>query len=115
MVVIVALPQGSHARCLRGRCRAWSERAGSRTAAAAAILRPAPRGHPPVSRVPAGMLLVLQDVRKHFGSLQVLDGIDFTRERGELLSLVGPERRRQDDAACAASPTAASAPAAAFC
>ena len=34
--------------------------------------------------------MALQGVRKHFGSLQVLDGIDFNTRRGELLSLVGP-------------------------
>jgi branched-chain amino acid transport system permease protein len=34
--------------------------------------------------------LAVQGVRKHFGSLVVLDGIDFEAHRGELLSLVGP-------------------------
>ena len=34
--------------------------------------------------------LAVQGVRKHFGSLTVLDGIDFEARRGELLSLVGP-------------------------
>ena len=34
--------------------------------------------------------LQIKGVRKHFGSLRVLQGIDFTAMRGELLSLVGP-------------------------
>jgi len=32
----------------------------------------------------------LRDVRRHYGSLKVLEGITFTVKRGELLSLVGP-------------------------
>ena len=41
---------------------------------------------------PAGgaAALEVRGVRKRFGSLLVLDGIDFTARRGELLSLVGP-------------------------
>jgi branched-chain amino acid transport system permease protein len=34
--------------------------------------------------------LVVRNVHRHFGSLQVLQGIDFGVEQGELLSLVGP-------------------------
>ena len=34
--------------------------------------------------------LVVRDVHRHFGSLQVLQGIDFIANEGELLSLVGP-------------------------
>ena len=34
--------------------------------------------------------LQIKGVRKHFGSLRVLEGIEFTAMRGELLSLVGP-------------------------
>jgi branched-chain amino acid transport system permease protein len=34
--------------------------------------------------------LELRGVRKHFGSLKVLEGIDCTADRNELLSLVGP-------------------------
>ena len=34
--------------------------------------------------------LVVRDVHRHFGSLQVLRGIDFVANEGELLSLVGP-------------------------
>jgi len=39
----------------------------------------------------AGRLAVeLKGVRRHYGSLKVLEGIDFSVKRGELLSLVGP-------------------------
>jgi branched-chain amino acid transport system permease protein len=38
----------------------------------------------------SGAALAVSGVRKRFGSLLVLDGIDFTARRGELLSLVGP-------------------------
>ncbi|MEA3120801.1 MAG: urea transport system permease protein urtD, partial [Paraburkholderia sp.] len=34
--------------------------------------------------------LSVQDVRKHFGALNVLDGITFEAHAGELLSLIGP-------------------------
>jgi branched-chain amino acid transport system permease protein len=34
--------------------------------------------------------LVVRNVYRHFGSLQVLQGIDFVANKGELLSLVGP-------------------------
>jgi branched-chain amino acid transport system permease protein len=37
-----------------------------------------------------GAALQLAGVRKHFGSLRVLDGISFSAETGELVSLVGP-------------------------
>ncbi len=37
-----------------------------------------------------GPALSLRDVRKHFGSLKVLDGISFDAHAGELLSLIGP-------------------------
>jgi branched-chain amino acid transport system permease protein len=38
----------------------------------------------------AGPALAISGVSKHFGSLRVLDGIDFTANAGELVSLVGP-------------------------
>ncbi len=38
----------------------------------------------------SGKPLVVRGVHRRFGSLRVLQGIDFTAEEGELLSLVGP-------------------------
>lgn len=38
----------------------------------------------------AGPALSVRDVRKHFGSLKVLDGISFDAHAGELLSIIGP-------------------------
>ncbi|PLZ00925.1 branched-chain amino acid ABC transporter substrate-binding protein [Burkholderia sp. WAC0059] len=38
----------------------------------------------------AGPELAVEDVRKHFGALKVLDGITFEARAGELLSLIGP-------------------------
>ena len=36
---------------------------------------------------------------KRFGDLVVLDDVDFSVAPGEAVGIVGPERRRQDDAA----------------
>jgi urea transport system permease protein/urea transport system ATP-binding protein len=87
VVVIVALPQGIAPLIKRAFTRA-------RTAAASLSEVPTLR---PVSADPLAGLsaagqhaVLLEGVRKHFGSLLVLDGIDFTTRRGELLSLVGP-------------------------
>jgi len=59
--------------------------------------KPAPRPVPTLqvtaSKPPgdeAEIPLVVEGVERHFGSLQVLQGIDFRVGRGELLSLVGP-------------------------
>ena len=55
-----------------------------------------PRLEPAVEQPYAGLAgagsraLAVRDVRKQFGSLKVLEGIDFEARRGELLSLVGP-------------------------
>ncbi|HVX78537.1 MAG TPA: ATP-binding cassette domain-containing protein [Bradyrhizobium sp.] len=38
----------------------------------------------------SGVAIEVREVGKHFGSLSVLDGVQFTAHRGELLSLVGP-------------------------
>jgi branched-chain amino acid transport system permease protein len=38
----------------------------------------------------SGRALRLEGVKKHFGSLKVLDGVAFTANAGELVSLVGP-------------------------
>jgi branched-chain amino acid transport system permease protein len=46
----------------------------------------------PVSRAidANGIAIEVRELGKHFGSLSVLDGVQFTARRGELLSLVGP-------------------------
>jgi urea transport system permease protein/urea transport system ATP-binding protein len=38
----------------------------------------------------SGAALQITDLKKHFGSLKVLDGINFSAKSGELVSLVGP-------------------------
>ena len=58
------------------------------TAVAALSDRP---GRPPV-------VLAARGIRKSFGGVEVLHGVDFTLRRGEVHGLVGPERRGQVDA-----------------
>jgi branched-chain amino acid transport system permease protein len=85
VVVIVALPQGI-APLLSGAVRRLR-----------GLAKPAPPA-PPMLEPAAehavtdagGNALVLRDVRKRFGSLQVLEGINFEVKQGELLSVVGP-------------------------
>ena len=84
VAVIVALPQG----LLPEVVRLWRR----------LVRRPARRMDAPTltSITPlevergSGQPLVVRGVHRHFGSLQVLQGIDFDANRGELLSLVGP-------------------------
>src|SRR5450631_3123088 len=50
---------------------------------------------PETSRVPASMpsqdtLLFAQGLRKHYGALVVLDGVDFEVRRGDAIGIVGP-------------------------
>jgi branched-chain amino acid transport system permease protein len=86
VTVIVALPQGltppilSIMRRLAGRAGTPPPSPVALTAAARLV----------VADGPAALAIEAHDVRKRFGSLGVLDGIDFTAARGELLSLVGP-------------------------
>ncbi len=90
VIVIVALPQGlmpllqGAMRRLRGQTRESAAAAGAPVLATAV--------EEPLAGLQGGTrrALVVHDVRKHFGSLQVLEGIEFVAERGELLSLVGP-------------------------
>jgi branched-chain amino acid transport system permease protein len=90
VVVIVAMPQGlmplisGAVKRLRGRAsRSEPDSTGLRLEQAVA--------QPFAGLAGAGShALVLRDVRKQFGSLKVLEGIDFTASRNELLSLVGP-------------------------
>jgi branched-chain amino acid transport system permease protein len=85
VVVIVALPQGL-APLLSGAVR--------RLRGLGKPAPPAPPGLEPAAELQVtdagGNALVLRDVRKRFGSLQVLEGINFEVKQGELLSVVGP-------------------------
>ena len=90
VLVIVAMPQGlmplisGTVRRLRGRAARSSE---NEIGVALETAEPQPFS----GLAGAGShALVLRDVRKQFGSLKVLEGIDFTASRNELLSLVGP-------------------------
>jgi branched-chain amino acid transport system permease protein len=86
VVVIVALPQGI-APLIK---RAFTRR--RRGDAATEVPQLQPAAEEPLAGLAAGgqHAVALTGIRKHFGSLQVLDGIDFNTRRGELLSLVGP-------------------------
>jgi branched-chain amino acid transport system permease protein len=88
VVVIVALPQGFAPPL----ARLWRRISGRRGAPAvvrpqlapaheAALIRTATQDAPAID---------VRGVRKHFGSLSVLEGIDLSAHHGELLSLVGP-------------------------
>jgi branched-chain amino acid transport system permease protein len=96
VVVIVALPQGLMPLITGGFKRARALHPDQAAAHLAEEAAAAPRLEPAAEQPLAGLqgagnqALVLRDVRKHFGSLQVLEGIDFSAQRGELLSLVGP-------------------------
>jgi branched-chain amino acid transport system permease protein len=89
VVVIVALPQG-----LMPLIRGAAMRIFGRNKAQRAPVVPeleAAIEQPFAGLAGAGArALVVSKVRKHFGSLQVLEGIDFEARRSELLSLVGP-------------------------
>jgi glutamate transport system ATP-binding protein len=45
---------------------------------------------PPMTEVSATDLVVLEDVNKHFGALHVLQDIDLTIARGEVVVVIGP-------------------------
>jgi branched-chain amino acid transport system permease protein len=86
VVVIVALPRGI-APLITGLFR---RRGAASNPQPAVALVPA-EAEPYAGLAEAGRhALEVQQVRKHFGSLKVLEGIDFRAVRGELLSLVGP-------------------------
>jgi branched-chain amino acid transport system permease protein len=91
VVVIIALPHGflpAGSALLRRMLRRPAT--GSFAAASPLQLEAAP-ARPLAGLQGAGRhALALEDVRKHFGSLQVLQGISFTAQPRELLSLVGP-------------------------
>jgi len=87
VLVIVALPRGIAPLVTRLFRRA---RKGGEAAQDSPALRKAQEE--PFAGLAGGghHAIALAGVRKHFGSLQVLEGIEFTAQRGELLSLVGP-------------------------
>jgi branched-chain amino acid transport system permease protein len=87
VAVIVALPQGIAPLITRLFRR---PRKASEGGMEVPTLQPA-QAEPLAGLADAGQhAIALVGVRKHFGSLQVLDGIEFKTRRGELLSLVGP-------------------------
>ena len=89
VVVIIALPQGFLPALLALLRRAWKLPAAA--AALPQVTLQAAEPQPLSGLQGAGhYALVVEDVRRHFGSLQVLQGIDFHVRPGELLSLVGP-------------------------
>jgi branched-chain amino acid transport system permease protein len=87
VVVIVAMPRGL-APLVAGAARQALPRR-RRIAPAPVVFAAAPPRNG--GDIPdTGPALSLKDVHKHFGSLQVLDGISFDAHAGELLSLIGP-------------------------
>jgi branched-chain amino acid transport system permease protein len=89
VIVIVALPQGLMP-LINGAIRRVFGRKKAAQAVFAPVLQPAVE-QPYAGLAGAGShALVVRQVRKQFGSLQVLEGIDFEAQRSELLSLVGP-------------------------
>jgi branched-chain amino acid transport system permease protein len=91
VVVIVALPQGLLPpvwHVLRRRLPAGFLSASAKEAAAVEVAgRATADGRPGLTDEPA---LALSGVRKHYGALSVLDGIDMTVEPSELVGIVGP-------------------------
>ena len=87
VVVIVALPQGFAPPVTRLFRRA-SGRGGRPSAPVQVVAAPESRPAHAPSDVALGV--DARDVRKHFGSLQVLQGIGLRAQHGELLSVVGP-------------------------
>ncbi len=89
VVVIVALPQGLTPLVTRTARRLFGRREAAAPDAPVAFEQST--AAPYAGLEGAGQqALAVEGVRKHFGSLAVLQGIDFTASRGELLSLVGP-------------------------
>ena len=89
VVVIVALPQGLMP-LIKGAVRYAFGRKKTQALPFAPVLETAIE-QPYAGLAGAGSCaLAVREVRKKFGSLKVLEGIDFEARRGELLSLVGP-------------------------
>ncbi|CCD88545.1 putative Branched-chain amino acid ABC tranpsorter, ATP binding protein [Bradyrhizobium sp. ORS 285] len=81
IVVILVFPDG-----LLGAVMRLVKR--GRSAGAATILQPAAAAT--AVSDPDAVAIEVRTLGKHYGSLAVLDGVQFTAYRGELLSLVGP-------------------------
>ena len=60
------------------------------------VCTPSARGRTRVPAVPDA--LAVTDLRKRYGANEALKGVDLTVGEGELVGLLGPERRRQVDA-----------------
>ena len=89
VVVIVALPRGL-TPLLAGATRRLFHRGADHAADTSVQLATVATTTHATNDGAAPRALAVQSVRKHFGSLTVLDGIAFEARRGELLSLVGP-------------------------
>ena len=95
VAVIVALPQGLlPAFAQLGRRLLGREQDSTNTASSLSLVAASPsdgrmqaRQQTTSEPVPA---LAVSDLQRHYGSLKVLDGIDFQARSGELLSIVGP-------------------------
>ena len=89
VVVIVALPQGLMP-LIKVAVRRLFGRKNTETAGFAPRLDAAVEQPYAGLEGAGGCALAVREVRKQFGSLKVLEGIDFEARRSELLSLVGP-------------------------
>jgi len=89
VVVIVALPQGLMP-LIKGAVRRLLGRKKTEAVAFAPRLDAAIEQPYAGLEGAGGCALAVREVRKQFGSLKVLEGIDFEARRSELLSLVGP-------------------------
>lgn len=89
VVVIVALPKGLFPLITRA-FRRQGPVDGERPNAEVPVLRVVDETQFADLAEAGRHAVLLEDVRKHYGSLKVLEGIRFTAKRGELLSLVGP-------------------------
>jgi branched-chain amino acid transport system permease protein len=87
VVVIVAMPRGLGPIVAAAARRAVPVRARRKPLAMSFSVAPERSRSGAGSSAPA---LSVHDVRKHFGTLKVLDGITFDAHAGELLSLIGP-------------------------
>lgn len=83
VVVIVALPGG-----LMGALAHITGRLRRKTASAPTMMLETVSSAPLLAD--DDVMVETQDVSRHFGSLLVLSGVNFTARRGELVSLVGP-------------------------